>query len=675
MFRWARPSLFTFALLISPAVLNAEVVRVEIESREDVLGGQSFGSVGPYEKIIGKVYFVFDPSKLMNALIVDLDRAPRNRDGLVEAWANFTVLRPKNPVPGGGVALLEVSNRGGKASLSYFNGAARSLDPSEAEHFGDGLLMRMGLTVIWVGWQADVPLREGLLRLHVPAALGEDGAPLEGLVRADWVLDEATQTLHIGHRSHIAYPVAYPDHPDNVLTVRDGRSEPRRTVPRDEWRFARLEGDSVAADRTHIYMSSGFEAGKIYELVYRAQNPKIVGLGLAAVRDMISYAKYDPSSPFPVQYGVAIGISQTGRFLRHFIYQGFNTDEKGRLVFDGVIAHTAGAGRGSFNHRFGQPSRDAHRYSAFFYPTDIFPFSSATQTDPVTGATDGLFAHQFDWENLPYVFYTNTGYEYWGRAAALITTTVDGKQDIDLYPNERFYHLASGQHFVERFPPPEAGKMPEAQAYRGNPLNFLVSMRALLNRMVEWVRDDVQPPVSAYPRIDSGTLVGLEEVNFPDIPGVTFPTVAHEAYRVDFGPRWPEGIIDIQPPKLGKKFPVLVPQVDMVGNELGGVETIEILAPLATHTAWNLRYGFPGGTDELTDFRGTFIPLPKTEAERDLTGDPRPSIESLYSGKEAYLTAVERAARSLVEQGFLLEEDVSVTRDRASQYWGWIFRN
>jgi hypothetical protein len=667
--------LFILAFLIGPVALDAEVVRVEIESREDVLGGQSFGAAGPYEKIVGKVYFVFDPSNPMNARIVDLDKAPRNRDGLVEAWANFTVLRPKDPVPSGGVALLEVSNRGGKASLSYFNGAGRSLDPADAEHFGDGLLMRMGLTVIWVGWQFDVPLREGLLRLHVPTAVGEDGAALEGLVRADWVMDRATQSLHIGHRSHIAYPVAYPDHPDNVLTVRDGRNAPRQTVPRDEWRFARLAGDSVVVDPTHIYMPSGFEAGKIYELVYRAQNPAIVGLGLAAVRDMISYAKYDPSSPFPVQYGVAIGISQTGRFLRHYIYQGFNTDEEGRKALDGVMAHTAGAGRGSFNHRFGQPSRDAHRYSAFFYPTDIYPFASATQTDSVTGASDGLLAHQFEWENLPKVFYTNTGYEYWGRAAALITTTVDGKGDIDLYPNERFYHLASGQHFVERFPPPEAGKMPEAEAYRGNPLNFLVSMRALLNRMVEWVRDDVEPPASAYPRIDSGTLVGLENVNFPAIPGVTFPTVAHEAYRADFGARWAEGIIDIQPPKLGESFPVLVPQVDMVGNELGGVETIEILAPLATHTAWNLRYGFPGGTDELTDFRGTLIPLPATEADRERSGDPRPSIESLYSGKEAYLSTVEQAARSLVGRGFLLEEDVEATRDRASQYWDWIFRN
>jgi len=232
-----------------------------------------------------------------------------------------------------------------------------------------------------------------------------------------------------------------------------------------------------------------------------------VGLGFAAIRDLIAYAKYDPSSPFPVRSGIAIGISQTGRFLRHLLYQGFNSDERGRKAFDGLMIHTAGAGRGSFNHRFGQPSRDAHRYSAFFYPTDIFPFSSRAQVDPVTGATDGLFAHTFNADHLPYVFYTNTGYEYWGRAAALITTTVDGKRDMDLYPNERFYHLASGQHFVERFPPGDASKLPDAQAYRGNPLNFLVTMRALLTRMVEWVRDGAEPPLNAYPRIDSGTLV------------------------------------------------------------------------------------------------------------------------------------------------------------------------
>jgi hypothetical protein len=373
-----------------------------------------------------------------------------------------------------------------------------------------------------------------------------------------------------------------------------------------------------------------------------------------------------------VRQGVAIGISQTGRFLRHFLYQGFNTDEQGRKAFDGLMVHTAGAGRGSFNHRFAQPSRDAHRYSAFFYPTDIFPFTSRTQTDPVTGSTDGLFAHQHDDANLPYVFYTNTGYEYWGRAASLVTTSVDGTRDIALYPNERFYHLASGQHFVGRFPPPEQSRLAGADAYRGNPLNFLVTMRALLTRMVEWVRDGAEPPFSVYPRIADGTLVPLAEVNFPTLPGVTFPDVAHEAYRVDYGPRWPDGIIDFQPPKLGPPFPTLVPQVDMFGNELGGVESVEILAPLATYTPWHLRTGFPGGTDELTDFRGTYIPLPQTEAQREATGDARPSIASLYAGKHEYLELAERAARSLVAEGTLLEEDVAWVVQRASDHWDWV---
>jgi hypothetical protein len=665
-------SLLAASVLIGPATAMAEVVRVEIVSREVILNGRDFGTFGPYEKIVGKVYFTFDPANPMNARIVDLDRAPRNAAGLVEAWASFVVLKPKRNVPSGGVALLEVSNRGGKASLSYFNGAVRSLDPVDPEHFGDGLLMRLGLTVIWVGWQHDVPEVEGLMRLHVPIATGDDGRPLEGLVRADWVVDEPTLTLHIGHRDHVAYPVTDPLHPDNVLTVRDGRLAPRRVIPRDQWRFALDAGDRVVDDLTHIYMESGFQAGKIYELVYRAQNPKVVGLGLAAIRDMISYAKYDPSSPFPVRQGVAIGISQTGRFLRHFLYQGFNTDEQGRKAFDGLMIHTAGAGRGSFNHRFAQPSRDAHRYSAFFYPTDVFPFSSRTQADPVTGAIDGLFAHQHDDATLPYVFYTNTGYEYWGRAAGLITTTVDGQSDIELFANERFYHLASGQHFVGRFPTPDQSRLSGSEASRGNPLDFLVTMRALLTRMVEWVHDGAEPPPSSYPRIDAGTLVRLDEVNFPTIPGVTLPSVAHEAYRADYGPHWSEGIIDYQPPKLGLAFPTLVPQVDMFGNELGGVESVEILAPLATYTPWNLRTGFPGGAEELTDFLGTYIPLPKTESQRVASGDSRPSIESLYSGKQEYLEVARRAARSLVDKGTLLEEDVARVVQRASDHWDWI---
>ena len=408
-------------LLISSEPSIAEVVRVEVEERQDVLDGKSFGEPGAYEKLAGKIHFAFDPKNPMNARIVNIDKAPINEEGRVEAWADFMVLRPKDASRGSGVGFVEVSNRGGKASLRYFNRAGRGVDPVEEADFGDALLMRQGLTVIWVGWQFDVPEREHVLRLHVPVA--KDGRKsIQGLVRCDWTVDQTVTTLGLGHRNHTPYALVDPKHKENILTERDGRLSPRRTVPRDQWRFAREEDGQVVDSNEHIYMASGFQAGKIYELVYRAKDPSVVGLGPAAIRDVMSYAKYDEESLFPVEHGVAFGVSQTGRFLRHFIYQGFNTDEKKRKVYDGLLIHTAGAGRGSFNHRFGQPSRDAHRYSAFFYPTDIFPFTSWTQRDPETGQTDGLFAHMFDPAHLPKVFYTNTGYEYWGRAASLIHT-------------------------------------------------------------------------------------------------------------------------------------------------------------------------------------------------------------------------------------------------------------
>ncbi len=392
-----------------------------------------------------------------------------------------------------------------------------------------------------------------------------------------------------------------------------------------------------------------------------------MGLGLAAIRDMISYAKYDEESAFPVARGIAIGISQTGRFLRHYLYEGFNTDEDGRMALDGIMAHTAGAGRGSFNHRFAQPSRDAHRYSAFFYPTDIFPFTSRTQTDTVTGWTDGLFARMRE-EHRPKVFYTNTGYEYWGRAAGLIHVSPDGAGDVAPFENERIYHLASGQHFVVRFPPPERSRMADSPGYRGNPLNFLLTMRALLVRMVEWVSDGTEPPPATHPRIADGTLVPIDQIRFPHIPGVPFPTVAHEAYRSDYGPRWSQGIIERQPPDLGAAFPVLLPQVDSLGNEMGGVPSVEIQAPLATYAPWNLRAGFAGGTTELTDFFGTYIPLPRVPD----ASDPRPDIGSLYGNRAVYLALAARAADSLVDRGFLLPEDSDRAIRRAAEQWDWI---
>ncbi|MCI0400674.1 MAG: hypothetical protein L0Z68_05165 [Gammaproteobacteria bacterium] len=642
---------------------RAQLAAIDVTGRDDVLGGRSFGEVGPYEKLTGTIRFEFDPNNPMNARIVDLAKASRTALGKVIATANFMVLRPKAPCRSSCVALLEVSNRGGKASLAYLNGAKFSDDPVSAQDFGDGLLMRLGLTVIWVGWQFDVAPQLGRLHLRVPVAT-DHGQPIRGLVRADWTVDAAVDRLSLGHRGHRSYPVADTVHPDNVLTVRDGRLAPRRTVPRKDWAFT--------DDGLQIVMPKGFKPGMIYELVYVAEGPALVGLGLAAVRDTLSYAKYDPQSLFHVDYGIAFGVSQTGRFLRHFLYQGFNTDEEGRQVFDGMLIHGAGAGRGSFNHRFAEPSRDGHRYSAFFYPTDLFPFTMRPQADLQSGREDGLSMHYPNAEQAPKVFFTNTGYEYWGRAASLIHTRIDGQGDVEPLPTERIYHLASAQHIVGSFPPEVRLDNLGVIAYRGNPLDFLVNLRALLVRLIAWVRDNEVPPDSRFPHIADGTLVAVDALRFPAIPGIEEPKVVHEAYRLDYGPEWENGIITVQPPRRLSAFPALVPQVDAYGNEQSGVRNVELRVPLATYTPWSLRLGLPGDSHELMDFIGMDIPFPWTQLKRRQTHDPRPCVESLYASRSDFLARVRLAAESLVRDGFLLPEDVPRVLARSDRTWQWL---
>ena len=649
----------------------AEVERVEITDRRAVPGGP-FGDAGEYELLRGTIHFAFDPAEPANAAIVDLARAPRREDGLVTAHGDLVVLKPVDPARGAGTALLEVSNRGGMASLNYFNGARYSRDPREPADFGDGLLMRQGLTVIWVGWQFDVPEEPGRLRLQVPR-VGTEALPVTGLVRADWVVDAPTEVLPVAHREHIAYPVLDPDDARCALTVRTGREAARRLVPRESWRFAVKDGEAFVPDATHIALPGGFEVGSIYELVYPARDPAVVGLGLAALRDTISHAKHDEDSAFPVTRGLAVGISQTGRLLRQFLYQGFNTDAEGRPAFDGMLIHTAGAGRGSFNHRFAQPSRDAHRYSAFFYPTDLYPFTSLPQRDPLTRRQEGLLDRTPS-RHVPKIFATNTGYEYWGRAAALIHVSPDGARDVALHPNERLYHLASGQHFVSRSPHGDGNRLAEADGWLGNPLDFLVTERALLVALQAWVDDDVEPPPTRVPRLTDGTLVPVAELEFPAVLGLQPPAVPHVAYRADYGPRFGRGIVDQQPPSLGRAFPALVPQVDSAGNERGGVPTLEILVPLATYTPWSLREGFVGSPEEMRDFMGCYVPLSLTEADRRWLGDGRPSIEFRYPSRDVFMEQADAAADELVSMRVLLPEDRDRVVLRAAERWDGLHR-
>lgn len=660
-------SLLLFLCLLSQT-LFAKVDHIEIDSRDTLLDGKIFGTTGPYELIQGRIYFAFDPANPYNQQITDIELAKRNATGWVEAWSELIVLQPLSP-ENRKLALVEVSNRGGKFSLRYFNRATQSgLDPSAPSIWGDGLMMEQGLTVIWIGWQFDVP--DGGLKLRVPKAVFPEGSPIQGWVRSDWVVDEATKQLGLGHRNLEAYPVSDTNNSHLQLTRRSGRLAPREIIDRQAFQFLRETETGRQPSLSDIYCAQGFAPGYIYEMVYPAIDPPVVGLGQLAIRDVISYAKYDPDCPFPVEKGIAAGVSQTGRFLRQFLYDSSNRDEQGRKAYEGMMIITAGAGRGSFNHRFAQPSRDGHRYSAFFYPTDLFPFTSRVQSDSVSGQKDGLLS-RVEAAFQPKIFAINTGYEYWGRAAALIHVSVDGKRDIEPLPNERIYHLASGQHFVNPIPPvsPSTGQTAPA-FYYGDPLDYSANYRALLVQLVDWVATDQTPVPSQYPHLTDGSLVPLDQVNWPEIPGLKKATVAQEAYRADYGPRWPsERIIDQQPPILGPAYPVLLPQVDGLGNEQGGIRNLELRVPLATYLPWHLREGRAGGKGELDDFRGTWIPFPATIAQQQAWADPRPPIALFYANRQAYEARIDQAIQALIKEGFVLERDQEYLRERAARYW------
>ena len=654
-------------LVSTVALLNAKVVRVEIASRGDILNGRRFGDAGAYERITGRVYFSLAVANPHNRRIVDLDNAVNLENGEVEFCSDFMAIRPKDPQKGNGSLLLEVPNRGRSRIIGLLDGGDWNL----ANDAGDAWLLRNGYTVAALGWQWDAAGQDAL-RFFAPIAK-EHGRTITGLLRGDLMPSKVMEEIPLGHLilgtiGGTEYPVAAPDDPRNVLTVRDSRDAKRTAIPRSEWQFAHAVDGKLAPSNRHIHLNGGFQPGKIYEYVYVAADPVIAGGGFAAVRDFASYAKHGRDAITPAARVYGEGISQNGRFLRDFLYQGFNADEEGKMALDGVLAHVAGAGRGSFNYRFAQPSRDAQPTSSVFFPTDVFPFTDQPETDPVTGDQGGLLDRAFADKVAPLIFLSNTTYEYWGRAASLIHITADGKRDAPISPSVRVYHFAGLQHFSVPFPPAKGegdllGQAPQS------PLPIRYFWRAMLANMDAWIRSNTAPPESSYPKIADGTLVPLQKYAFPAIPNVNKPYEANEAFRLDFGPNWREGILSVQPPKVGKPFPVLVPQVDADGNERDGVRLPELTVALATYAGWNLRDPSIGAPDQRVSFEASYLPFPKTAAEREKTGDPRKSIAERYASREHYLSRYHRAVDELVKQRWILEEDRQALILRGQQQW------
>ena len=541
------PAIAACTLLLTTSA-RADVTRITIANRSVVAAGQSFGQVGPYEKLSGTIEFAIDPADRHNARVVDLEHAARAADGRVHFTADLYVLQPVEAQKGNGVLLFEIANRGRKGLLTRFNrGATANQDPTSAADFGDGFLMKEGYTLVWVGWQFDV--QPPSLRIEAPAA------NVEGRMRYPFIVDERQTEAAPGDLP--AYLPRDANDRTATLTVRDTFWGPSTTVPRDKWRF------KTENSRVRIVFDAGFEPGRLYEVNYAATGAKVAGVGMAAIRDAASAFRYRTDLPVRGRAAYIFGASQSGRFLRQFLHDGFNADERDRRAFDLVWPHIAGAAQGSFNERFAAPGLNT-------FTATRFPYADATQNGP-GGRPDGILA-AYRPDQLPKVIYTNTSVEYWGlgRSAALTHLTVDGTADAAVPENVRIYHLAGTQHGEAAMPPARG----QGQAV-GNPTPQANVMRALLRAGHQWVASNVRPPDSRHATLRDQTLVPLKAVGFPAIPGLGDPRVVEGPGRVDG--------------EHVTALPFLVPRVDADGNEVAGIRVPELAVPLATTTGWNFR--------------------------------------------------------------------------------------
>ena len=639
------------------------ITELEITRRSSFAGGESFGDVGPYELLEGTAHYAVEPLHASNQGITDLDLAPRNSAGQVEFSSDFAMLRPLNPDLGNHRILFDVVNRGRKTALTL-NSVPTATDPTAPLEAGNGYLMRRGYTVVWAGWQADVPPTPGLIGLHAPEAIGPEG-PLTGRVLCQFQCDQPTQVFLLADRQHLPNPAADPEEAGATLTVRDLPNSPATPVDRGDWSFVRVEDEDIEPDFNHVYMPSGFEPGRIYQLVYTTTGSRIVGLGFAAMRDAVSFLKYAPASAGnpcagDIEYAYAMGRSQSGRFLRQYIHVGINQDEEGRVSLNGIMPHVAGGMRGEFNLRFGQPSKDV----CYIIP-EMFPFTDTLQSDPVTGAQGSLLESMERRGPLPKIMFTNTSAEYWRGDAALIHTDLETLTDAPQSPSVRRYHFAGCQHGSGEFPPLE---IRTADGIKGqlpfNSVDYAPLSRAVLENLDRWVTTGEEPPPSRHPSLDNGTAVESHTLleRFAQLPNVRVPTQATRAIRLDYGPEVDLGRTTTLPAVEGEEFPALVADLDESFNERGGIRLPDLSVPVATYTGWNLRdesignpnlyIGITGG------LAGWTLPLPVTQADREATGDPRASIEERYTDREDYLEKVTGVAMELVAEGYLLAEDV-----------------
>jgi hypothetical protein len=566
-----------------------------------------------------------------------------------------------------------------KIALQFMNEAEANERPHTVEHAGNGYLMRRGYTLVWSGWQGDVLSRDKRLTIDVPMAT-DNGKPTTGLVRSEFApgVEETGESAHqsyadrdgifciplSGNPHTRSYKSTSVDSASATLTFREYESDPRCSIPSEDWAFAHLERDGTTSPSpSHCFLPEGFKRGWIYELIYTARDPLVMGLGHTGVRDILTwlhYADYDDKgmqnpiqeSAIDIEQVYGWGCSQSARFLREFVYAGYNENESGRAVFDGISPFVAGAGRIFLNHRFAQPGRYPRQHYDRLYWSDDFPFAYPVTTDSLTGRTDGILKRP---ATDPYVIHTQSSAEYWQRRASLVHTDAEGK-DLDEHDKSRIYLFAATEHA----PYPGLGPQEDVARFPTNPLKVSAFLRAMQDNLDAWVSKGLTPPDSAIPTARDGTLVPVAVVKaaFPSISDVFPPSDLNRLFVQDHGKEFVHGISSIEPPgeDREREYTLLVPAIDADGNERAGIVVPELAVPVATYTGWNYHLSGEAG-EALNHGNGSYLTFAQTDDVR-APNDPRPSMRSRYASLEDYLRQLERVIQDLVVNRLLLEEDV-----------------
>jgi hypothetical protein len=670
---------------------DARLARLEILEREVVANGQAFGAAGPYERLTGTAYFEVDPRDPRNAVVFDLDKAPRNGAGQVEFSADMVILKPVDLKKSSGTLFFEVNNRGRKISFMRMQDAASDANlnrPSAPRDFGNGFLLKRGYVLAWIGWGADIAPGDNRLTVRLPIAQ-ERGAPITERILTEFGdrnFNGATPTtlpLSGGSAFHSFPAVSTNRQAAEAELWATPSDSPRpsgpdiargQAVPDNDWAFAHCpEGWPGTPSVNDICLKGGFRNHLNYHLIYRAAASPVMALGYVTSRDFVSFLRFESKdaagTPNPVA-GLATtlcqGISSSGMYYRDYLYFGFNEDERGRRVCDGMHIHVPGAQRLFLNYRFAQPNPFTQQHRERYVPDVNFPVTYGVTRDPLSGREDGLLKRP---NTDPKIIHTDTSNEYWQFRASLLGTDAEATKDIPDPPNVRRYLMASTQHGWFKGDAAHLGIGDRQCLHPVNPTHTGVMLRALLVALEEWVKTGKPPPDSRVPRIADGTLVPPEKLNWPAIPGAPYGGLFNGSGERDFGPRVfnNAGVIDKLFPDILSVHRILVPQVDRLGNDLAGVRHPLVAAPLATLTGWNTRTPEFGG-DDLCDLLGSTIPLPPTSVQARAAGDPRPALDELYQDQADYVRKVTDAARDLQRQRLMLPEDVELTIREAHEH-------